>query len=83
MTRILAAATLLMGVSACASPTHLQYDYGRAYMEAVRGQGDLTRPSVASAQYPLYGIEGVAIRLNVQKEATAVETGESKVNIGE
>lgn len=83
MNRTCVALLLSMALPACASPSHLQYDFGRAYMESIRGQGDLTRPSVASAQYPLYGIEGVAIRLNVQKEATAAESGESKVNIGE
>jgi hypothetical protein len=82
MNRLSVALLLAMAVPGCASPTHLQYDFGRSYMEAIRGQGDLTRPSVASAQYPLYGIEGVAIRLNVQTSATTGESGESKVNIG-
>lgn len=80
MNRVVA---LILFATACAPKEHLQYDFGRAYMDAIRGQGDLTRPAVASAQYPLYGIEGVAIRLNVQKTTTAEESGESTVDIGQ
>lgn len=63
----------------CASPLHLTYDYGRAYTEAIVAQADLTRPSVADAQYPLYGPEAEAIRIRVQDETTDEESGKSEL----
>jgi hypothetical protein len=60
----------VMGLGACKEPLHLQYDFGRAYIETLRLQADLTRPSVANASYHLYGREGVTIRINVQEKAT-------------
>lgn len=72
----------LAGLTACGSPRHLQYDFGRAYTQAFTAQADLTRPSVANKQYPLYGIEGVKIRILVQEATTAKETGQSQLEQG-
>lgn len=60
----------------CVSPTHLTYDYGRAYTEAFMSQPDLTRPSAANGQYKLYGVEAELIRIRVQETATDEETTE-------
>lgn len=65
---LLLAAMVLSGLAACKEPLHLQYDYGRSYIETLRLQADLTRPSVANVSYHLYGEEGVRIRLNVEAE---------------
>jgi len=73
---LLALAALAAG---CASPLHLTYDYGRAYTESIVAQADLTRPSVADAQYPLYGPEAEAIRVRVQDETTDEESGEAEM----
>lgn len=64
--------------SACKSPLHLSYDYGRAFVETLRVQADLTRPSVQYAGYSIYGVEAAAIRLNVESASTQSEeaTGE-------
>jgi len=61
-------------VQGCAEPRHLGYDYGRAYTESFLAQTDLTRPSVASAQYELGGVEASKIRLAVEQEATDAES---------
>lgn len=76
MTRILAAALLLAG---CAQPTHLQYDFGRASAAAFRTQADLGRASVANAQYPLSGDEGLALRQAVVKKTTDEESGKAEM----
>lgn len=68
---ILLAAAALAG--ACKPPLHLSYDYGRAYVETLRVQADLTRPSVQYSGYSLYGVEAAAIRLNVETASTAQE----------
>jgi hypothetical protein len=84
--RILSAAksplllAMAMGAGACASPLHLTYDHGRAYTEAVVRQADLTRPSVANSQYPLYGVEAEQIRIRVQEQTTDEEDGKSTLN---
>ncbi len=75
MTRLLAALLLLAG---CAQPVHLQYDFGRASSAAFRTQADLGRASVANAQYPLSGEEGLALRQSVVKETTDEESGEAE-----
>ncbi len=62
---------------ACKQPLHLGYDYGRAYVETLRLQGDITRASVATEDYLLYGPEGVKIRVNVQTSTSEAETGEA------
>jgi hypothetical protein len=69
VTALLAAAAL----TGCASPLHLQYDYGRAYTTAIISQADLTRPSVANAQYQLYGTEAESIRIRVREKTTDEE----------
>ena len=62
-----------------ASARHLQYDYGRAFSEAVVAQADLTRPSVANMEHPLAGVEAASIRLRVSEAATDSESGESSM----
>lgn len=66
-------------LSGCASPLHLTYDFGRAYDKAFTMQADLSRPSVANAQYFLYGPEAEAIRVQVTKDTTNEE--EKKISI--
>ncbi|MCB9671161.1 MAG: hypothetical protein H6736_07585 [Alphaproteobacteria bacterium] len=63
----------------CASPLHLTYDHGRAFTEAFTSQPDLTRPSVASSTYHLYGTEAAEIRIRVREETTDKEDGTSKL----
>jgi len=70
MTRLLALALLAGG---CANPMTLTYDFGRAFTAATQMQADLTRPSVAAAQYRLSGLEGTDIRLRLRET-----TGEAK-----
>lgn len=76
-------AWLLLAVlgSGCASPLHLQYDYGRAYTAAMVSQADLTRPSVANAQYQLYGTEAEAIRIRVREKTTDEERAEKTLQL--
>ena len=54
-------------------------DFGRAYDKAFTMQADLSRPSVANAQYFLYGPEAEAIRVQVTKDTTNEE--EKKISI--
>ena len=68
---VLAAASALAG--GCKPPLHLGYDYGRAFVETLRVQADLTRPTVQYAAYSLYGPEAAAIRVNVQEATTEEE----------
>ncbi len=77
MNRSLALAAAFL--SGCASPLHLTYDYGRAFTDAITAQADLTRPSVAAAEYNLYGTEATEIRIRVQEESTDVESGQAKL----
>lgn len=77
LVRVLAGGALLAG---CASPLHLQYDFGRAYTEAVISQADLTRTSVANSTYPLYGVEAEAIRIRVQEKTTDTEEQSSTID---
>lgn len=63
---------LLVLITGCAQPTHLQYDFGRAYYTSLKVQADLARPSVAEAMYPLSGAEATEIRMR-QEEATGEE----------
>ncbi len=78
-TQLLAAAILAAGATACKPPLHMTYDFGRAYIETLRLQADLTRPSVANSSYMLYGREGVSIRLNVQSETQEESAGEFRI----
>ena len=70
---------VVLGVSGCVSPLHLTYDYGRAYTDVFLTQSDLTRPSIASSRYFLYGVEAAEIRIRVREEATDEETGDSQI----
>lgn len=72
---------LLPLVVGCASPLHLQYDYGRAYTAAIVSQADLTRPSVANSQYSLYGTEAEAIRIRVREKTTDEEEAKADLTI--
>jgi hypothetical protein len=69
----------LLTLSACASPLHLTYDFGRAFTEAFTSQADLTRPSVANSTYQLYGTEAAEIRIRVREETTDKSDGTSKL----
>jgi hypothetical protein len=69
-------------LSGCASPLHLTYDYGRAYTAAIVSQADLTRPSVANAQYQLYGTEAEAIRIRVREQTTDEEEQAATLQVG-
>ena len=62
----------------CAEPRHLQYDFGRSYDAVFTAQTDLTRPDAQGLAYPLYGMEGVQIRLRVQEAATTKQTSDIK-----
>lgn len=73
-TVLMTALVALGGLAAgCKQPLHLQYDYGRAFVETLRVQADLTRPSVQYQTYSLYGIEAVKIRLNVSQSTADAE----------
>lgn len=77
MIRLLPLASLLM--AGCTSPLHLTYDHGRAFTQAFTAQPDLTRPSIASSTYALYGTEAAEIRIRVREEATKQKTNESEI----
>ncbi|MBX2798430.1 MAG: hypothetical protein KTR31_12190 [Myxococcales bacterium] len=77
MTRTRIAAIAALTLAGCASPLHLTYDHGRAYTEAVVSQADLTRTSVATSNYQLYGVEAEAIRIRVQEKTTDEEDSDS------
>ena len=67
-----------LGLSACGSPLHLQYDHGRASGAAFEAQADRTRPSAASAGYRLTGTEALEIRARVFEQATDAESGKAE-----
>lgn len=69
---------LLALLAGCAQPTHLQYDFGRAYMEAGTTQANLDRPSAARAVYSLSGTEGEQLRKNVEQETTEKKSGKAE-----
>ncbi len=66
--------TLLLGLG-CGQPTHLQYDFGRAYGEATTTQATLDRQSAADDAYPIGGAEALITRENARKAATDKEVG--------
>jgi hypothetical protein len=70
---------ILLLLAACGSPTHLQYDFGRANWQAQQIQTDLARPSAAEAVYPLTGDEALKIRHNVESASTDEESGQAEV----
>jgi hypothetical protein len=67
-------ALLLLGLAACGNPMNLTYDFGRSYTAALQTQSDLSRPSVAAAQYRLSGMEGTEIRLRLRETTTEAKT---------
>jgi hypothetical protein len=75
MNRIIAL-VLLIG---CGSPTHLQYDHGRASNQAFSAQGDLARPEVVDAVPVLQGAEALLIRAAVHQKTTDTTTGKPEV----
>ena len=70
------ALTLLAG---CGSPTHLQYDHGRASNQAFSAQGNLARPEVVDAMPVLQGPEALLIRMAVQQKTTDATTGKPEI----
>ncbi len=80
MSRILFATLAASVLAGCASPLHLTYDHGRAYTEAIISQADLTRTSVATSNYELYGVEAESIRIRVQENTTDAETQDSSLD---
>ncbi len=67
-TTLLVAAGLML--TACASPKYLQEDFGRAYTAAFTTQADLDRPTAIHHDYPLNGVEALAIREQVAKKTS-------------
>jgi hypothetical protein len=75
MKKVYFAGMVLLATSGCAAQK-LQYDHGRAFQQAIMVQADLTRPSVADSAFALSGIEGLALRETVTKEASDQESGQ-------
>ena len=75
MNRIIALALL----AGCGSPTHLQYDHGRASNQAFSAQGNLARPEVVDAVPVLQGPEALLIRAAVHQKTTDATTGKPEV----
>ena len=71
---------LLLAAAGCVSPLHLTYDFGRAYTEAFIAQSDLTRPSIASSRYYLYGVEAAEIRIRVRDQTTDEESAKAELD---
>ena len=69
---------LVATLAGCGQPAHLQYDFGRAYTDAMHTQADLGRSSVASSAYPLSGFEGIELRTRVTEESTDAESGQAE-----
>lgn len=61
---------MLLMLVACASPHHLQYDFGRAYESSLEIQSNLARSSVVNEVYPLTGSEADGIRTQVVEGTT-------------
>lgn len=68
---------------ACGSPTHLQYDFGRAYTQASDMQTNLARSSAVSEVFPLTGAEAVGIRAGVVEETTTKSKDQVEVLKGD
>ncbi len=83
MKRLILSAVALAALVGCGHPQTLQYDHGRSYTEAFTMQADLDRPSVNMELYELSGVEGMAIRMQAEVEATNTEdTTTSTLNVG-
>ena len=62
--------TPIILLAGCGSPTHLQYDHGRASSQAFAAQGNLTRPEAIDSAIPLQGPEAVLIRQAMHEAST-------------
>ncbi len=62
----------------CGSPTHLQYDHGRASTAAYSTQANLGRPVGQADGYMISGEAGLEIRTRVFERATDAETGKAQ-----
>lgn len=71
----------LLFTLACGSPTHLQYDHGRASNEAFAIQADLERETVQDLEYAMMGVEGLVIRYRAAEASTDQEDGESTFEV--
>jgi hypothetical protein len=67
----------LSWLAGCGSPTHLQYDHGRASRAAYQTQADLSRASV-SESHGLSGQAGLEIRTRVFEQSTDSESGKAE-----
>ena len=72
MTRSIILAAVALIASGCGTPMNLAYDFGRSYSAAFQTQADLTRASVAAAQYRLSGIEGTFVTVSGRSVRLAV-----------
>ena len=66
--------TLFLAVG-CGQPAHIQYDYGRAFNEAISTQATRDRASASDDAYAIGGAEALATRENARKAATDTEKG--------
>lgn len=83
MKRLILSALALAALVGCGHPQTLQYDYARSYSETFAMQADLERPSVNMELYELSGVEGIAIRMAAEVEATnAEDTVNSVLEVG-
>ena len=83
MKRLILSALALAALVVCSHPQTLQYDYGRAYTQTFAMQADLERASVNMELYELSGVEGIAIRMAAEVEATDAEDNEnSSMQVG-
>jgi hypothetical protein len=55
---------------ACGAPTHLQYDFGRSYMQSTQIQSNVSRSAAINEVYPLTGSEAQGIRTEVVEATT-------------
>ncbi|MFT7517946.1 MAG: hypothetical protein ACI9MC_000070 [Kiritimatiellia bacterium] len=60
-------------LAGCNNPMNMTYDFSRSYYGSFQAQSNLSRPSVAAAQYQLGGIEGTEIRLRLRETSTDAE----------
>lgn len=68
---------MLILLLACASPTHLQYDHGRAFYSSFQAvQPDLARASAGGEVYPLNGVEAEGIRTKSVEATTTSDPQE-------
>lgn len=83
MKRLILSALALAALVGCSHPQTLQYDHGRAYTQTFAMQADLERASVNMELYELSGVEGIAIRMAAEVEATDAEDNEnSSMQVG-